>query len=115
MSRLIVLDETFSPREYEDPELDCSKAVAALQTAITLRIHKSILERVLDYCNDEDIKPDGEEHYIVRYPLIENDYYYGILLSFGDKCACLEPEHVRTEMKRRIRDMAALYENKHGE
>lgn len=78
---------------------------------ITLRIHKSILERVLDYCDDKDIYSGGAEHFIVHYPLIENDYYYGILLSFGDKCECLEPPHVRAEMKRRTEAIAALYKD----
>jgi len=45
----------------------------------------------------------------VNFPFIENDYYYDILLSFGDKCECLEPPHIRAEMKRKIQDIAALY------
>ena len=109
VSGLQILDEMFAPREFPSPLLDASGILKKMQTPITLRIHKSILERVLDYCNDEDISPDGEEHYIIRYPLIENDYYYGILLGFGDKCECLEPEHVRAEMRRRIADMARVY------
>lgn len=34
-------------------------------------------------------------------------------MSFGDKCECLEPLHIREdiEMKRRVHDIAALYEN----
>lgn len=108
---LMLLEKTFVPRDHPKPELDASDLLAKMQTPITLRVHKSILERILDYCNDEDLYSDDEDHYIVDYPFIENDYYYGILLGFGDKCECLEPEHVRAEMKRRIRDMAILYEN----
>jgi predicted DNA-binding transcriptional regulator YafY len=111
MSNLKQLEETFAPKEHPKPQLDASDLIANMQTQIKLRIHKSILERVLDYCNDEDISPDGEEHYIVRYPLIENDYYYGILLSFGDKCECLSPPRIRAEMRRRIGIMAGLYED----
>ena len=109
ISTMIVMDETFLPRDYPSPQLDYSGAASALQITITLRIHKSILERVLDFVASEDLSPDGTEHYIVRYPLIENDYYYGILLGFGDKCECLEPPHVRAEMKRRAEAIAALY------
>ena len=109
MSNLQLLAETYVPREHPKPQLDFSDAAATRQTIITLRIHKSILERVLDYVAGEDITPDGADHYIVRYPLIENDYYYGILLSFGDKCECIEPPHVRAEMKRRAELIAALY------
>ena len=111
MSDLQRLEETFVPREHPKLELDASDIVAKLQTKITLRIHKSILERILDFVSDENISPDGEEHYFVRYPLIENDYYYGILLSFGDNCECLEPARVRVEMRRRTRAIAELYED----
>lgn len=109
MSNLQLLAETFVPREHPKPQLDFSDVAAARQTTITLRIHKSILERVLDYVASEDIAPDGADHYIVRYPLIENDYYYGILLSFGDRCECLEPEEVRAQMKQRALAIAAQY------
>lgn len=110
-SNLQLLAETFVPREHPTPQLDFSDAVAARQTIITLRIHKSILERVLDFVASEDIYSDDADHYIIRYPLIENDYYYGFLLGFGDKCECLAPPHVRAEVKRRAEAIAALYEN----
>ena len=108
---LIMLDETFAPRDHPKPELDASDILAAKQIRIKLRIHKSILERVLDYCNDEDVSPDGGEHYIVNYPFIENDYYYDLLLGLGERCECLEPPRVRAEMRRRAHAIAALYED----
>lgn len=111
MSNLQLLEETFVPREHPKPQLDASDIISAMQIKIKLRIHQSILERMLDCCNDEDISPDGDEHYIVRYPFIENDYYYGVLFGFGDKCECLEPPRVRAEMKRRAETIAALYED----
>lgn len=111
MSSLRLLEETFTPREHPKPQLDASDIVTTMQTKITLRIHKSILERVLDYCNEEDISPDGGEHYLVRYPFIENGYYYGMLLSLGDQCECLEPARVRAEIKRRASAIAALYKD----
>lgn len=40
----------------------------------------------------------------------ENDArVYDVLLSFGDKCECLAPPHVRRELKRKIEALAALY------
>jgi predicted DNA-binding transcriptional regulator YafY len=108
-SDLRLLEETFVPRDHPKPELDASDIIAAKQIRIKLRIHKSILERVLDYCNDGDISPDGDERYIVNYPFIENDYYYDLLLGLGDRCECLEPPRVRAEMRRRAHAIAALY------
>ena len=105
-------DETFTPRERQKPILDFSEAFEAMQTRIKIRVHMSALDRVLDFCAFEDLSPDGDEHYIVSFPFIENDYYYSVLLSFGDKCECLGPLHVREEMKRRISSIAALYETR---
>ncbi len=110
MSNLKIEKETFTPREYQKPQLEFSDILEALQTKIKIRIHKSVMDRVLDYCAYEAFSPDGDEHYIVEFPFIENDYYYDILFSFGDKCECLEPLHIRMEMKRRIHAIAHLYE-----
>ncbi len=108
---LQIQEETFTPRDFQKPQLDITDIVATMQREIKIRIHKSVMERVLDYCTYEHFTPDGDEYYIVRFPFIENDYYYNILFSFGDKCECLEPLPIRTEMKRRIHDIAALYES----
>ncbi|WP_077296617.1 helix-turn-helix transcriptional regulator [Virgibacillus pantothenticus] len=101
----------FTPRDYQKPILDFTDSLATIQIKIKLRIHKSVMDRALDYCMYEHFSPDGDEYYIVTFPFIENEYYYNILLSFGDKCECLEPLHIRTELKRKIYDIANLYEN----
>ena len=110
MSNLQIQKESFTPRDYQKPQLDFADILETMQTEIKIRIHKSVMDRVLDYCTNEHFSPDGDEHYIVRFPFIENEFYYNILFSFGDKCECLEPLHIRTEMKRRIQDIAAIYE-----
>lgn len=111
MSNLQIQEETFTPRDYQKPQLDFADILETMQTKIKIRIHKSVMDRVLDFCTYENFLPDGDAHYIVSFPFIENEYYYDILFSFGDKCECLEPLHVRAEMKRRIHDIAALYES----
>jgi len=111
ISGLQMKEENFTPRDYQKPVLDFEEILETMQTEIKIRIHKSILDRVLDYCTYEHFSPDGDEYYMVDFPFIENEYYYDILLGFGDKCECLEPLYIRTEMKRRIHDVVALYEN----
>lgn len=114
LSRILNLQikqEIFTPRDYQKPILQFEEILQTMQTEIKIRIHKSIMDRVLDYCTYERFSPNGDEHYIVDFPFIENEYYYDILLGFGNKCECLEPLHIRAEMKRRIHDIAAIYEN----
>lgn len=109
MTELQMLQERYLPRDYEKPVLDFEEILETLQTDITLRVHRSVLDRVLEFCTYDRVTPDGEEYYLVNYPFIERDYYYDMLLSFGDQCECLEPAHVREEVKRRIKSMASLY------
>ncbi len=112
ISNLQIQEGTFTPRDYQKPQLDFDDILETMQTKIKIRIHKSVMDRVLDYCFYEHFTPDGDEYYIVSFPFIENDYYYNILFGFGDKCECLEPLHIRSEIKRRIHDMATIYEMK---
>ena len=111
MSNLQMQEEIFTPRDYEKPFIGFAESLETMQTEIKIRIHKSVMDRVLDFCTYEHFSPDGDAYYIVSFPFIENEYYYNILMSFGDKCECLEPLHIREEMKRRVHDIAALYEN----
>ncbi|MFV0528415.1 MAG: helix-turn-helix transcriptional regulator [Lachnospiraceae bacterium] len=110
ISNLLIQEGSFTPRNYQKPQLDFADILTTMQTEIKIRIHKAVVDRVLDYCDYKHFSPDDDEHYFVRFPFIENDYYYNILISFGDKCECLEPDYIRTEMKRRIHDIAVLYE-----
>lgn len=110
MMNLQVLKETFTPREYQKPQLEFEDIVAARQLEIKLRVHRSVMDQVLEYCAYENFSPDGAEYYIAHFPFIESDYNYNILLSFGNKCECLEPAHIREEMKRRVQEMSDLYQ-----
>ena len=115
MSRLQTREETFPPRPFQPPQPEFAPMLEAMQTRITLRVHKSVLDRVLDYCTYDDVSPEVDEHYIVSFPFVENDYHYDMLLSFGAQCECLEPPHVRAEMKRKVQEIAALYAPKQRE
>lgn len=110
MMNLQVLKETFTPREYQKPQLEFEDIVATRQLEIKLRVHRSVMDQVLEYCAYENFSPDGAEYYIAHFPFIESDYNYNILLSFGNKCECLEPAHIREEMKRRVQEMSDLYQ-----
>lgn len=111
ISNLQIKEEKFTPRNYQKPILDFEKILKTIQTTIKIRIHNSIMDRVLDYCTYEHFSPNGDEYYIVDFPFVENEYYYDILLGFGDKCECLEPLYIRDEMKRRIHNIATIYED----
>ena len=65
MSDLHMLDEGFTPRGCPKSTLGFDNLLEALQTDIKLRVHVSVLDRVLDFCPPERVTPDGAEHYLV--------------------------------------------------
>lgn len=111
MSSLRMLEETFAPRECPTPRLDIEDIVAPMQTTITLRVHASAMDRVLDFCEYERFTPDGRDHYLVAFPFIENDYHYDVLLGLGPKCECLGPPHIREGLRQRARKLAGMYKD----
>lgn len=110
ISNLKMKKETFTPREFQEPRLDFAESFEDVPIRIKLRIQESVMDRVLDHCAYEHFSPAGNGYYIVDFPFFENEYSYDMLLSFGDKCECMEPQHIRAEMKRKIQALAAIYE-----
>lgn len=45
------------------------------------------------------------------FNFIDDDYGYGILMSSGHQCICLEPEYVRKEMIQRMKKIVNSYKN----
>lgn len=111
LSQLIVENIGFIPKDYQRPLLNATEILTEQQVTIKLRIHETIIERLLDYCDYTNFFSDSDNYYIVNFPFIENDYHYGILLSFGEQCECLEPLHIRSELKRKLANISRLYNN----
>lgn len=110
LTNLKLEDTVFVPKEYQKPLLDTTEIQAKFQLTIKLRIHLSIMEQLLDYCDYDKFLPVDDNHYLVEFPFIENDFHYGVLLSFGERCECLEPLHIRSELKRKIANLSQIYD-----
>lgn len=111
ITNLAINNQVFASRNYQPPQLEFAGIYETMQTKIQIRVHESIIDSVLDYCSFDNFISNGDESYFVDFPFVENDYFYNILLSFGDKCECLSPSHIRTELKRKAQKIAELYNN----
>ncbi|MFQ0996275.1 helix-turn-helix transcriptional regulator [Gilliamella sp. CG25] len=76
---------------------------------IKLLIDESLLERILDFCDEKDIKKLNEQQYLVNFDFIDDDHSYGILLSLGHQCICLEPKHIRHKLVERAEKIIKSY------
>lgn len=76
---------------------------------VKLLIDSSALHRMLDYCTMDDVAEAGNGKYTVSLNFVDDDYGYGILMSFGDKLVCIEPDFVRLELMKRLDDALRQY------
>lgn len=110
ISQLQTLDAIFVPRPFDSKPLNCSNWIEQRLIQIKLLIDESLRERIAEGCNEEDIIPAGNNKLIVSLPFVDDEQGYNLLLSFGNKCECLEPENVRNELIRRIKMLLDVYQ-----
>jgi predicted DNA-binding transcriptional regulator YafY len=109
ISTLKLLEETFIPREFDYKALEISNNTEKKIITIKLLIDASIRDLVIEFCGVENIKPYGNNKFIVSFPFTEDDFSYSMILRLGDKCECLEPENVRLEIIRRVENLLNIY------
>ena len=108
ISYLKVLDETFSLREFDMEELRMNWSEKRILN-IKLLVDVSLKERILERCEEENITYCGKNKMIVEFPFVDDDFGYELLLSFGNKCECLEPVEIREKLIEKIRNMLHIY------
>ena len=133
MQRLQVREETFVPKtEHKEetvPEAKCemsgdstlvetektkgSENVSQPEfpvTPLTLWIDKKEAYRIYDRFDESELEllPDGNFLAHCAYPL--DEWVYSLILWFGPSAKVLEPEFIRAEVQKRIRQMAENYE-----
>lgn len=116
MKRMTMLEEKFTPRQIEFREENQEEITKDQQQAggeafpqISLWIDKKEAYRIYDRFEEEEITvlPDG--NFKIQMNCIMDDWVYGMILSFGPSAKVLEPEAVRTEIKKRIHEMGEKY------
>ena len=110
ISKLESVNEVFTPQEFIPKPLDGSGWIEKRIITIKLLIDESLREQIAERCNEEDIESLGNKKLLASIPFTEDESGYNLLLSFGDKCECLEPDHVRKEIVHRIKKLLSVYD-----
>ncbi len=109
MSNPELSEDSFVPREFDSNPLDGTGWVDDRLITLKLRVHKSLREKMLEFCGEENIAPYDNDWLLVDLPFTEDDHGYNALIGFGDKCECLEPLHVRKELVHRVKKLLNVY------
>lgn len=111
ISDIEITPDTFEPRVIPPAFSDFTDTMSQKMIDIELLVHGSILDRILDYCSEKDVAPADDNFYRVHFNFVEDDYGYGILMSFGDKCVCTNSPHVRRELHKRLSHAIKAYKD----
>lgn len=109
MKEIIVLSQSFEPREFETEMTDFKDWKNDERVMVELIVDGSLEESAHDYCRDEYIEKLSNGKLHIRMPFVESEVGYGTLLSMGHKCEVIAPEHVREELIKRISKMEVVY------
>jgi predicted DNA-binding transcriptional regulator YafY len=112
LSRILslkVLDEIFTPRDFDYKILEVSNKGEKKSVVIRLLMDESLREQMIEFRGEESLEHYGDNKFIISFPFIEDEYSYSMILRLGDKCECLEPENIRQEVIRRIENSLKIY------
>lgn len=77
---------------------------------VTMRFANRLVGVVYDrFGMDSILQRDGDEHFKVTVPVDVSPQFFGWLFGFGAEAQVLEPPQVRDQMRRILKDTAALY------
>lgn len=112
LSRVTNLELTgdhFLPRS-EIPPLSLKDKDERPLTKLVLKFHPKALNRLEAYFDLEELTYDqrGMIHVTVHYP--EDEWVYGMLLSFGELVEVLEPQHIKAILMERAEKMIKKYQ-----
>ncbi len=109
ISDIKVIEESFITREFNLKSVGYWDYIEKNIIMIKLLVDESLGEKMIEYCGEENIKRYKNNKLFIDFPFINDEFGYNILLSYGDKCECLEPINIRNEFIRRIKSMLDKY------
>jgi len=109
MESLKLSDEHFVPREFDYASKNLEFRTGLQPTMIKLLVDESLRGKLLQICDEKNISNINNGKFIAQFPIVEDDYWFSLILQFGSKCECLEPPHVREALINRIESMLQIY------
>jgi len=111
MSDVQLSEETFTPRDFVPLPMDGSNWMTKDIVIVIIRIDKSLKDKVIERFGEEYIIAHNENNYIAKYPIVDNEDGYNVLLKFGRKCEIIEPLSVRQNFKKYLMKIMESYED----
>ena len=106
-----ILTETFSPRpiDIESAPWDADWGKEPNTCQITLKAPASMKVLMEDWYGAENVSLTGDGHILIRAQMLEDEWLYGWILSFGPRVQVTDPPHIREIVAQRVLELNGLY------
>ena len=101
-------EEGFSQRVFPEHTADSAEKQNPY-TDLKLKIQPEMTWRVLDEFSEDEAEKQPDGSFIVSITWPENDWLWGLLLSFGKHLEVLEPPHIREAIREKAQEIAETY------
>ncbi|MEI5907292.1 WYL domain-containing protein [Bacillus spongiae] len=109
MSQVRLSENVFIPKNFEALPMNGSDWMTKDTKQVTIKIDKSIKDKVIERFGEEYIIADNGNEYIAKYSIVDNKHGYNVLLKFGDKCEIIEPQSVRENFEKYLQSILYKY------
>ncbi|MGL5593714.1 MAG: helix-turn-helix transcriptional regulator [Cetobacterium sp.] len=110
ITNIRILNENINLTKLDEAVLiEEKKQVQPEKIKIKLKIDSSQEYRVKDDFLEQDISYDNEKNLIVTLNVLENEWLYGYILSYGSFATVIEPEYIVENIKKRLQKNLSNY------
>lgn len=98
MKKLYIIKSKFELRNFPAQDFKISHSKNEDLRIYKLKVHKDAVDKIISRFGEKCLTIFTEEYYIAKVYMPINGLAFNYLLSFGDKCECLEPLEVRKKL-----------------
>lgn len=111
MNEAHLSESNFEPKDFVPLPMDGTDWITKELVPVIIRIDKSLKDRIIERFGEENIIARDEDKYIAKYPIVDNEEGYNVLLKFGSKCEVVEPISVRENFKKYLMEITDIYKD----
>ncbi len=105
----MVLPDSFNPMDLpeEMPEKNPEKPREYMH--VRLLFSAEAANRIYDDFHEDMVRREPDGRFSLTASLVDDDWIYSLILSYGNQVEVLEPEYLRSRVKERLMETLSLY------
>lgn len=109
MQNINVIEKRFKRRQLPFEQKKQTHFGNETLIKVTLRVHEDLVDKIISRFGEECLSEEKPNYYIAQVYMPISDLAARYLLSYGDKCECIEPASMRDKMFKVSQKLYQMY------